>query len=371
MKKMLRLFAILAITLLAANCNGGNGGETKTPVITVSQESFSFTATGSTVKITVTSDSEWGISSSQTWCKVSPSGGLKNSTTTVSVTADENSSYDARTAELVLKSGTYRKTLSVTQEAAQIESDIVVPDGYKLVWNDEFNEGASTGKHSLPSTANWWYETGDNGWGNAELENYIPGVSGKDTCALVSKGTLKIYAKKPGSQVLSIRMNTNESWTYGWFEAKLKLPVGKGTWPAFWMMPKNFTAWPKDGEIDIMEEVGYDPNRVSSSIHCMAYYHSIGTQKTANRYLAGAQTEFHVYALEWTKDYIKTYVDGVALFQFNNDGTGNYDTWPFSNPFYLKLNLAWGGGWGGAQGVDESCLPATYEVDYVRVFQKK
>ncbi|MFB0973977.1 MAG: glycoside hydrolase family 16 protein, partial [Bacteroidales bacterium] len=108
-----------------------------------------------------------------------------------------------------------------------------------------------------------------------------------------------------------------------------------------------------------------------STIHCMAYYHSIGTQKTESKYLEGAQTGFHVYAHERTKEYIKTYVDGVALFQFNNDGTGNYDTWPFLNPFYLKLNLAWGGDWGGAQGVDESFLPATYEVDYVRVFQKK
>jgi beta-glucanase (GH16 family) len=166
-------------------------------------------------------------------------------------------------------------------------------------------------------------------------------------------------------------MNTARSWTYGYFEARLKLPVGKGTWPAFWMMPKNFTAWPDDGEIDIMEEVGYRPNYVSSSIHCKAYNHSIGTQKTAEKYIATAQAEFHVYAVEWTQDYIFGYIDGVRYFTFTNDKKDIYDSWPFYKPFYLKLNLAWGGNWGGAQGVDPTFLPATYEIDYVRVFQKK
>jgi beta-glucanase (GH16 family) len=154
-------------------------------------------------------------------------------------------------------------------------------------------------------------------------------------------------------------------------EARLKLPKGKGTWPAFWMMPKNYVSWPGSGEIDIMEEVGYNPNYTSSSIHCDAYNHTLGTQKTAEVLTAGAQDEFHVYALEWTADYIKTYVDGKQLLYFANDKQGKNATWPFSNPFYIKLNLAWGGDWGGAQGVDESCLPATYEIDYVRVFQKK
>jgi beta-glucanase (GH16 family) len=165
-------------------------------------------------------------------------------------------------------------------------------------------------------------------------------------------------------------MNTAQSWTYGYFEARLILPKGKGTWPAFWMLPKDFKNWPDDGEIDIMEEVGYDPNNVSSSIHCKAYYHSIGTQKTAVKRVPTAQTDFHVYAVEWTADYIYGFVDGVRYFTFVNDKKGNKDTWPFNAPFYLKLNLAWGGDWGGAQGVDESILPAVYEVDYVRVYQK-
>lgn len=99
--------------------------------------------------------------------------------------------------------------------------------------------------------------------------------------------------------------------------------------------------------------------------------HMIGTQKGAQKTISGAETQFHIYAVEWTADYIKGFVDGEEYFRFNNDGAGNKETWPFNVPFYLKLNLAWGGDWGGAQGVDESKLPATYEIDYVRVYQKK
>jgi len=247
--------------------------------------------------------------------------------------------------------------------------EINAPSGYTLVWNDEFNTGP--GQSVLPDPNKWRFETGhgDWEWGNNEIQNYVAGVSGTDTCSLISNGTLKIVARKKGDEVISIRMNTSENWLYGYFEARLKLPQGKGTWPAFWMLPKVFNTWPDDGEIDIMEEVGFNPNVVSSAIHCKAYNHSIGTQKVAEKLVPTAESEFHVYAVEWTSDYIRGYVDGVKYFEFLNDKTGNKDTWPFNTPFYLKLNLAWGGNWGGAQGVDESKLPATYEIDYVRVFQ--
>lgn len=256
---------------------------------------------------------------------------------------------------------------SKPEGAAYIEPEINTPAGYELVWSDEFN----TSGESSPETSKWWYETGDGGWGNHELQDYVSSGSYNGTrIALVSDGTLKITAQEIDGKVRSVRMNTTESWTYGYFEARLKLPVGKGTWPAFWMMPKNYRTWPGDGEIDIMEHVGYHPNYVSSSIHCNSYNHVKGTQKTNEIYLSGANAEFHTYALEWTKDYMNFIFDGKVHFTFRNDGTGNYDTWPFDNPFYLKLNLAWGGDWGGAQGIDESCLPVTYEIDYVRVFKK-
>ena len=251
--------------------------------------------------------------------------------------------------------------------AEYVEPGIAAPEGYELVWHDEFD----TAGVSSPSPDNWWYETGDGGWGNNELQDYVSGGKYKDTrIAEVSDGTLKITAQKIDGKVRSVRMNTIQSWTYGYFEGRLKLCNGKGTWPAFWMMPKNFRAWPDDGEIDIMEHVGYHENFVSSSIHCKAYYHSIGTQKTNEIHIPTATSEFHTYAVEWTPDYLKFYFDGALHFTFKNDGKGDYNTWPFFNPFYLKLNLAWGGNWGGAMGIDESCLPTTYEIDYVRVFQK-
>lgn len=254
--------------------------------------------------------------------------------------------------------------------AQYIEPEINTPAGYKLVWRDEFNSSGETS----PDSKLWWYETGGNGWGNNELQDYVAGGIYKgEKIAKVADGKLTITAKKIDGKVRSVRMNTSEGWTYGYFEARLKLPKGKGTWPAFWMMPKNFTAWPKDGEIDIMEHVGYHQDYVSSSIHCTAYVHSNGTQKTKERYLKGATDDFHVYALEWTPEYIKSYVDGEQLFYYNPEDYPKgrtADTWPFDAPFYLKLNLAWGGNWGGAMGIDESCLPAVYEIDYVRVFQK-
>jgi hypothetical protein len=241
-----------------------------------------------------------------------------------------------------------------------------VPAGYSLVWQDEFDGGTS-----LPDASKWWYETGSHGWGNHERQHYIAGVFDRDTCALVSDGTLKISAKKVRGKVFSVRINTEKSWTYGYFEARMRLPAGRGTWPAFWMMPKNGKAWPGDGEIDIMEEVGYDPGKIISTIHCNAYNHTKGTQKNGTRLLHTAQADFHVYAVEWTAEFIKGYVDGECYFTFLNDGTGNRDTWPFDKPFYLKLNLAWGGDWGGAMGVDETALPATFEIDYVRVYQRQ
>ena len=235
---------------------------------------------------------------------------------------------------------------------------------YKLVWQDEF---ANTDKS--PNLDEWYYETGNHGWGNKEIQNYISGFRGNDTCAIVNDGKLKITLRKVGDEILSIRINTKKSWQYGYFEGRLKLPKGKGTWPAFWMLPEGMKTWPDEGEIDIMEHVAYAPNVIHSTIHCAAYNHKIGTQKAKQMKVTTSMEEFHIYAVEWTADYIKGFVDGICYFTFENDKKGDNTTWPFDKPFYLKLNLAWGG-WGGAQGFDESALPATYEIDYVRVFQK-
>jgi hypothetical protein len=351
------LFVILAFL---SGCNQESSA--KEDYLSVSASNIFFQADGNSQNITVSANTNWSVISNTDWCSCSPKSGAIGSEQNVSISASANHTGASRSAELTFTAGTVSKKCIVNQDPTQTNS--YVPEGYTLVWQDEFESSR------LPDTKKWYYETGNNGWGNHELENYVPGFLGTDTCALISDGILKIIAKKVGNQVLSIRMNTNESWTYGYFEARLKLPAGKGTWPAFWMLAKDMKAWPDDGEIDIMEEVGYDPNNVSCTIHCKAYNHSINTQKGVTKFVPGAQTDFHVYAVEWTEEGIYGSVDGVRYFSFSNDKAGNKDTWPFNVPFYVKLNLAWGGDWGGSQGVDESALPATYEIDYVRVYQK-
>ena len=239
-------------------------------------------------------------------------------------------------------------------------------DGYSLVWHDEFDAPGNL-------KGGWTYQKASAGWVNNELQTYVEHVapSGKPV-AECSEGTLKIHCFKEGDKVYSGRVyaNVSSGWRYGYFEASIKLPSGKGTWPAFWMMPVDFAAWPHDGEIDIMEEVGFHANYTSSSIHCESYNHVNGTQKTRERHCPKAEGDFHLYALEWTENYIRTFVDGEELLFFGNDGMGDKSTWPFDEPFYLILNLAWGGNWGGAEGVDESALPVAMEIDFVRVFQK-
>ena len=337
------------------------------PGITFANNSLVLSYNSASKDISFTATDAWTVTSDQSWCKLSSASGNAGSAT-ISVTADQNASDASRTATLTFNIGTYSQTYTVLQGCNEGTTNVNIstPDGYVLTWHDEFN----TTQPAMPSTTDWWYETGASGWGNNEIENYVAGKTGADTLAYVSDGSLKIKCRKMNGTVYSIRMNTSKSWTYGYFEARLKLPKGKGSWPAFWMLPKNFVSWPLDGEIDIMEEIGAEPNLVSATIHCDAYNSTKNTQKMSRKYVNNAEGSFHVYAMEWTATYIKAYIDGVLYFTFNNDGAGNKSTWPYNVPFYLKLNLAWGGNWGGYLGIDESALPLTYEIDYVRVFQK-
>lgn len=240
-------------------------------------------------------------------------------------------------------------------------------DEYQLVWNDEFND-------TTLSMTKWQYQTANAGWVNHERQTYVAGWSpqGRKTVE-VSDGTLRINAFQEDDKIYSARIyaGRNTGWKYGYFEARIKLPKGKGTWPAFWMMPVTGGRWPACGEIDIMEEVGVDAGDVVSTIHCQAYNHTKGTQKSQTLFVPTSESSFHVYGMEWTKDYLQMYVDGHPSLRFPNDGAANDDTWPYNKAFYLILNLAWGGDWGGYAGVDDSALPITMEVDYVRVYQKK
>jgi hypothetical protein len=255
MKKMYNLM-IIAVLLL------GSCKTTPEPPVTAvefkiqySPETLTLEAQEGSKSVIVTSNANWTVSSDQTWCTVSPFSGYSGDTS-IKIEASANQTDKDRIAILTFKSENANKKYTVTQKAGTIEN--YVPTGYNMVWGDEFNDARTTdGKPAMPSLTKWKYETGAGGWGNNEIQNYIAGVSGTDTCAVVTNGTLKIIAKKRGAEVISIRMNSVNSWQYGYFEARLKVPGGKGTWPAFWMLPKNFVSWPLDGEIDIMEYVGY------------------------------------------------------------------------------------------------------------------
>jgi len=241
--------------------------------------------------------------------------------------------------------------------------------GMKLVWSDEFDY---TG---LPDSAKWNYDIGASGWGNNELQYY----SDDPLNVRVENGMMIIEAlRHPGRQpeYSSSRVTTRgrAGWTYGRFEIRAKLPSGRGTWPAIWMLPLQWNygngGWPDNGEIDIMEHVGYDPGVIHASTHCHTYNWPNNTQKTATINIPDAQDNFHSYILEWDADKMETYVDSIKYFTSENDSSG-WQGWPFNKPFYLIMNIAIGGDWGGAQGVDPSIFPQRMEIDYVRVYQKK
>jgi len=242
-----------------------------------------------------------------------------------------------------------------------------VAKGWQLSWSDEFNY------HGLPDTNKWAYETGGNGWGNNELQYY----TGHDTSnAKVNNGQLHIVAlKQPveNRQYSSARLVTKNKaeFTYGLIEVRAKLPVGKGTWPAIWMLGKNIdkAGWPECGEIDIMEHVGYQPDSIFGTVHTQAYNHVKGTQKTRAIYIPDPYTAFHVYSIEWTPEKIDFMVDGVLYNHVLKEHRTTQE-WPFDQPFYLILNLAIGGNWGGKMGVDDQIFPATMEIDYVRVYEQ-
>lgn len=357
-----------SLILCACSCSEKGGGQeiiTEDKVVAEPAE-LTVSAGKADYSIEVSAPDSWQAYSNDSWItNVSPSWS-SNPKGTVSFSVQENLTASGREGAVVIKCGSVRHSVKITQPSASSEAGITPPmEGYKLVWHDEFDDESSL-------SANWKFENWAPGRVNHELQRYVAGgeLDGHKT-ASVEGGVLNITAMKYNGEVISARMNTLKSWLYCYTEARIWLPKGKGTWPAYWMMPNDQSdGWPKCGEIDIMEEVGANANYTSSSIHCEAYNHVKNTQKTKETYTSNAEGEFHVYALEWTDAYIKTFVDGKELLYFANDGKNNVSTWPFNKTFYITLNLAWGGDWGGYKGIDESALPTTMKIDYVRVFQK-
>lgn len=247
-----------------------------------------------------------------------------------------------------------------------------VKKGWKLKWSDEFY------KDGLPDSSKWSYDAGTGcpnicGWGNNELQYYTKADTNN---AIVKNGKLIIKAlkqTKERSAYTSARLVTKHKgdWLYGRVEVKAKLPAGRGIWPAIWMLPTDweYGGWPASGEIDIMENVGHNPDTVFSSVHTKTFNHGIGTQKTKGLKVNEVHSAFHVYAIEWDKDRVDFFIDDNQFFSFVNTGKG-FAEWPYDKKFHLLLNIAVGGNWGGQKGIDETIFPGVMEVEYVRYFQE-
>lgn len=257
--------------------------------------------------------------------------------------------------------------------SAKLSSTIPGVEGYKLVWNDEFNG------NTLDLTK-WSYQIGTgseyglNGWGNNELQYYTDNAKNIS----VSDGILQITALNStfeNSAYTSARISSagvpNGNWKYGLFEAKIKLPVGKGLWPAFWMLPEDnvYGGWPKSGEIDIMEAVMHIPNETHGTVHYgQAWPNNSYSGKGYSLPSGNLNDEFHIYKVAWEENKITWFIDDLPFYHVTPD-TLAPEQWPFDQNFHLLLNLAVGGNWPGNPD-STTTFPQVMEVDFVRVYQK-
>jgi beta-glucanase (GH16 family) len=239
------------------------------------------------------------------------------------------------------------------------------PPGWKLTWSDEFNGG-----RGAIDGSKWGFETGNNGWGNSELEFY---TNRTDNAFVDGGGNLQIVARKEsygGSSYTSARITTAGHFgqTYGRIEARIKTPAGRGIWPAFWMLGTDIgsVGWPNCGEIDIMEAV-IDFSVNHGTIHGPGYSGGAGPTGTFQNN-GSLANDFHVYAVEWEPNQIRWYVDG-NLYETRTSADAHGNRWVFDHPFYLLLNVAVGGNWPGSPDGSTS-FPQTMLVDYVRVFSR-
>jgi beta-glucanase (GH16 family) len=246
---------------------------------------------------------------------------------------------------------------SASSKTASTTTLITVAVVQGLVWADEFDTPGP------PSSTKWGYDTGAGGWGNNEAEYYTTRTDN----SVVSDGTLKIILKKEsyqGSSYTSARMLTKGkfSFKYGRIEVRAKLPAGGGTWPAIWMLGDNLSTvgWPACGEIDIMEHLGNQLNKIYGTLHYTG--HSGGSAEGGSTMITDATTDFHVYKCEWNSSTIKFFVDNALYYTH-----GNTSSLPFNQNFFIILNVAMGGNFGGT--IDQAFVSAAMEIDYVRVYQ--
>ena len=364
------LLVALPLIVVTAGCDsGGSGGEStaNTAPTAAFEVSTSTPTAGTEVQFdaSASSDVEGNIASYE-WAfgdEASATG------------AEATHVYDESVANRYAESSRYEVTLTVRDADGATDTATksvrVAPTSSSVtwtqVWGDEFDG------QGLPNPAKWSYETGGDGWGNQEQQYYTR----EDTAnARLENGHLLIEARKEsyeGRSYTSARLNSEASWKYGRFVIRAKLPAGIGTWPALWMLADEDTYgdqyWPDNGEIDIMEHVGYDEGMVHGTVHTEAFNHIDDTERTVSTTVPDATSAFHTYAMEWTPNEIRVFVDGTRYFTFQNRPQYDWQEWPFDQKFHLLMNIAVGGTWGGAEGIDDSAFPTRMAIDYVRVYK--
>lgn len=340
--KQLRIYALASLLTVFASCSKSNDNTTSdkpanvevvSVVSTDNSGNVAFTATGTNV---ASYEFDFG-------------NGIFETSTTGNIT------YKYPVA------GTY--TVKVTAKAASGEVtvksfQVVVSAAEALIFAEEFNTPGA------PDPGRWGFEIGNNnGWGNNELEYY----TNRTDNATVANGNLKITLKKEdlnGFGYTSARLISKGkfSFKYGRIEIKAKLPIGGGTWPAVWAMGDNISsvAWPACGEIDIMEHVGNRQNTIFSTLHYPN--HSGGNGVSNTTVIANASTEYHLYTMDWTATKLEFAVDGKVFHTVAND-----PSLPFNQNFFLILNVAMGGNFGGA--VDPAFTSSSMEIDYIRIYK--
>lgn len=241
--------------------------------------------------------------------------------------------------------------------------------GWKLVWSDEFDQPGR------PDPARWTYERGL--VRNGEAQYY---TVDRPENARVENGLLVIEArredwppdrKRASYTSASLTTKDRHAWAGGRIEARAKIPAARGTWPAIWMLGTNIPSvgWPACGEIDILEAVGHERDKVFGNLHTKRYNHRDGTAHGAATRVPDLAADFHLFAVEWFPDRIDFLVDDRRYFSVAKQPGDGPAEWPYDRPHYLILNLAIGGSWGGQKGIDETAFPQRFLIDYVRVYR--
>lgn len=262
--------------------------------------------------------------------------------------------------------GSEPSSLSGTAPDTSKDVKKATKDHCVLAWHDEFD------KDGLPNPVKWNYELGPK-LRNGEAQDYTQ----RPENARVENGCLVIEARREsykGSEYTSASLTTRNTFpfVYGRVEVRAKIPEGRGLWPAIWLVgyDSEKISWPAIGEIDMMENVGFDPKTLFFTIHTLDNNHAKGNEIQASLPVENVYEDFHLYTLDWTPKSLVLSFDGREVLRYDKT-VNSMGSWPFFNPMYLILNVAIGGEWGGAKGIDDAIFPRRMLVDYVRVYKLK